>query len=190
MESQEKTDIEQPPDFLKSFESQIEEINDFKCSFYITSSTPTEACFNAELENKVSDLLSSIKKCPELPKYLQAYLLGKALNLYPKYVKECEEQLTRCIRLNPSFPQALNELGECVWKRSDINGAKKCFLAGLKLNKDDKACLRNLSMAYRHLGGENGERLKNCAESLELAKRAVELDPDDGMSLCACWDTI
>lgn len=69
----------------------------------------------------------------KLPKAVYNYLLGKILNA-KKFVYESkvEEFLSRAVKLNPNFVDAWNELGECLWKKQDLIGAKNCFESALQ----------------------------------------------------------
>ena len=59
------------------------------------------------------------------------YLKGKALNVLSDYNSDAEEELGKATKFN--FPAAWNELGECLHKKGDLNGAKTCFLKALAM---------------------------------------------------------
>jgi tetratricopeptide (TPR) repeat protein len=59
------------------------------------------------------------------------YLKGRALNVIPQHSKEAEELLSRAVKLDPKLVEAWNELGECYWKKDDIQEAKNCFSGAL-----------------------------------------------------------
>lgn len=64
-------------------------------------------------------------------KALQLYLKGRALNVLPDHNPEAETLLSRSVKLDPTLVDAWNELGECYWKRGDIETAKTCFEGAL-----------------------------------------------------------
>ena len=61
----------------------------------------------------------------------QLYLKGRALNVVQDHNPEAETLLSRSVKLDPTFVEAWNELGECYWKRGDIETAKTCFEGAL-----------------------------------------------------------
>ena len=44
---------------------------------------------------------------------------------------EAEQLLSRAVKLEPNLVDAWIELGECYWKRGDVNTAKTCFEGAL-----------------------------------------------------------
>ena len=64
-------------------------------------------------------------------KAFQLYLKGRALNVLPDHNPEAETLLSRSVKLDPTLVEAWNELGECYWKRGDIETAKTCFEGAL-----------------------------------------------------------
>jgi tetratricopeptide (TPR) repeat protein len=49
----------------------------------------------------------------------------------PQHSKEAEDLLSRAVKLDPELVEAWNELGECYWKKDDIEEAKNCFSGAL-----------------------------------------------------------
>ncbi|KAK5643415.1 hypothetical protein RI129_007260 [Pyrocoelia pectoralis] len=110
------------------------------------------------------------------------YLKGKALNVLPNYSKEAEDFLSKAVKLDPKLVEAWNELGECYWKNDNIKEAENCFNGALNYGKN-KVSLRNLSMTSRQKSSQNAEEKRKMVEyGLSLAKEAVQLDPNDGLS--------
>lgn len=60
------------------------------------------------------------------------YLLGKTLNVMPNYDPQAQEVLSRAVKLNPKLVDAWNCLGECLWKKGDVEAAKNCFTGALE----------------------------------------------------------
>ena len=44
---------------------------------------------------------------------------------------EAEQLLSKAVKLEPNLVDAWIELGECYWKRGDVNTAKTCFEGAL-----------------------------------------------------------
>jgi tetratricopeptide (TPR) repeat protein len=49
----------------------------------------------------------------------------------PQHSKEAEELLSRAVKLDPKLVDAWNELGECYWKKDNMEEAKNCFYGAL-----------------------------------------------------------
>eukprot|EP01116_Phalansterium_solitarium_P013526 TRINITY_DN30910_c0_g1_i1.p1 TRINITY_DN30910_c0_g1~~TRINITY_DN30910_c0_g1_i1.p1 ORF type:complete len:446 (+),score=131.98 TRINITY_DN30910_c0_g1_i1:109-1446(+) len=111
------------------------------------------------------------------------YLQGKVLNAVQNYDKEAEALLSKAVKLDPSLVDAWNSLGECYWKKADLEAARNCFKGALDQAKgSNKDSLRCLSMVLRQVSADPAERKTNIAESVKLAKDAVALDVTDGQS--------
>ena len=111
------------------------------------------------------------------------YLKGKALDYRPEYQKEAEELLTKASKLRPTWHEPLNALGHVYWKKKDFENAIMCYKQAMEEEPEDKTALRNLSMVIRQQQGMSKEELtKAHGESIELAKRALNLDIVDSHS--------
>ncbi|GLV37229.1 hypothetical protein CBL_01941 [Carabus blaptoides fortunei] len=134
-----------------------------------------------ELENTLK-LFEELKNCANQNRAKFYYLKGRALNVDSEYSKEAEEILSKAIKLDPKLVEAWNELGECYWKNDNLKEAKNCFSGALN-HKRNKISLRNLSMLARQGQASNKEqKIKSIEEGVTLAKEAVQLDPQDGLS--------
>ena len=60
------------------------------------------------------------------------YLLGKTLNVTSTYNPQAQEALSRAVKLDPLLVDAWNCLGECLWKKGDVEAAKNCFTGALE----------------------------------------------------------
>ena len=60
------------------------------------------------------------------------YLRGRTLNVLPTYDPKAQEALSRAVKLNPLLVDAWNDLGECLWKKGEIEDAKNCFTGALE----------------------------------------------------------
>lgn len=112
----------------------------------------------------------------------RTYLKGRVLNVASDHCAEAEQLLSRAVKLEPNLVDAWIELGECYWKRGDVNTAKTCFEGALS-HGENKVALRNLSIVMRQKASESSEdRLRNIEAGLTRAREAVNLDPIDGIS--------
>lgn len=115
-------------------------------------------------------------------KAYQLYLKGRALNVLTEHSPESETLLSRSVKLDPTLVDAWNELGECYWKRGDIETAKTCFEGALN-HRENKISLRNLSIVLRQKSvSTQEEKLRNIETGLTRAREAVQLDTRDGTS--------
>lgn len=118
--------------------------------------------------------------------YTYSFLRGKALNINEEFSQEAFELLGKAAKLDPQQVDAWNQLGECYWKKGDLQAAYNCFESALKHNKQSTESLRNLSICLRQVGNTAEERAKNLMRSLDLANEAVKLDISDGQN----WATL
>jgi tetratricopeptide (TPR) repeat protein len=111
------------------------------------------------------------------------YLRGRALNVTTKHDPESERLLSKSVKLEPSFVEAWNELGESYWKREDVDNARICFEGALS-HRENKISLRKLSIVLRQKSSSlpDEERLRAIEAGLTKAREAVQLDTADGIS--------
>ena len=77
---------------------------------------------------------TNLKHLDHIPKEEQGkyfFLKGKAFNVESQYNPKAEEELGKATKFN--FPAAWNELGECLYKKGELAGAKTCFLKALEM---------------------------------------------------------
>uniref|UniRef100_A0A0E0MWZ6 Tetratricopeptide repeat protein 5 OB fold domain-containing protein n=2 Tax=Oryza TaxID=4527 RepID=A0A0E0MWZ6_ORYRU len=109
------------------------------------------------------------------------FLRGKILDVFPDYHKEAEDHLSKAVKLNPSLVDAWLCLGNCIWKKGDLDSAMNCF--SLALSKGaDKKILCQLSMLERSMAQGSEGQAQLVEESIKHAKEAVMLDIRDGNS--------
>lgn len=109
------------------------------------------------------------------------YLRGKVLDVSPDYYKEAEDHLSKAVKLDPALADAWLCLGNCLWKKGDLAGAKNCFSLALKKGPNKKL-LCQLSMLERRLAQGTANEVDIVEESIQHAKKAVMLDVKDGQS--------
>ena len=111
------------------------------------------------------------------------YLRGRALNVTTKHDAESERLLSKSVKLEPSFVEAWNELGESYWKREDVDNARICFEGALS-HRENKISLRKLSIVLRQKSSSlpAEERLRAIEAGLSKARESVQLDTSDGIS--------
>jgi len=101
----------------------------------------------------------------------------------PNFDESALRDLEKAVKLDPKLVDAWNELGECYWKKGDMELARNCFTGALN-HKKNKLSLRQLSMVLRQLKVDDKEKPKLIEDSVNKAKEAVQLDPADGNSWC------
>ncbi|CAN4124917.1 unnamed protein product [Withania somnifera] len=147
--------------------------------------TPEERV--SKLQNQSDLALQILDKIPiekrKLPvqRATYEYLRGKILDAVPVYKKEAEDHLSKAVKLNPSIVDAWLCLGNCIWKKGDLNAAKNCFTFALGKGPN-KNILCQLSMLERKMAqdAENPEEIVD--ESIKHAREAITLDVKDGYS--------
>ncbi|OEL25109.1 Tetratricopeptide repeat protein 5 [Dichanthelium oligosanthes] len=109
------------------------------------------------------------------------FLRGKILDAFHDYNKEAEDHLSKAVKLNPSLVDAWLCLGNCIWKKGDLSGAKNCFQLALSKGLDKKI-LCQLSMLERSMAQDSEDQALLMEDSIKHAKEAVMLDIKDGNS--------
>lgn len=137
----------------------------------------------SDLALQILDKIPIEKRKLPLQRATSEYLRGKILDAVPVYKKEAEDHLSKAVKLNPSLVDAWLCLGNCIWKKGDLNAAKNCFMFALGKGPNKKI-LCQLSMLERKLShdAENPEEIVD--ESIKHAREAIALDVKDGYSWC------
>ncbi|XP_009599616.1 uncharacterized protein [Nicotiana tomentosiformis] len=135
----------------------------------------------SDLALQILDTIPIEKRKLPLQRATYEYLRGKVLDVVPVYKKEAEDHLSKAVKLNPSLVDAWLCLGNCIWKKGDLNAAKNCFTFALSKGPS-KNILCQLSMLERKLAqdAENPEEVVD--ESIKHAREAITLDVKDGYS--------
>ncbi|XP_016456021.1 uncharacterized protein LOC107780028 [Nicotiana tabacum] len=135
----------------------------------------------SDLALQILDTIPIEKRKLPLQRATYEYLRGKVLDVVPVYKKEAEDHLSKAVKLNPSLVDAWLCLGNCIWKKGDLNAAKNCFTFALSKGPN-KNILCQLSMLERKLAqdAENPEEVVD--ESIKHAREAITLDVKDGYS--------
>ena len=55
------------------------------------------------------------------------YLRGKLFNIFENYHQSAEKNLCAAVKLYPKLVDAWKQLGECFWKKCDLEAAGNCF---------------------------------------------------------------
>lgn len=134
-----------------------------------------------KLKNTLKILQEHQTFCEESDRAQFYMLKGQILNVEPDFNQEALESLSKSVKLNPKLFEAWNHLGECYWKKGDIQNAKNCFEGALKHSKN-KISLRNLSMVLRQTGDTPQDKADNIQTSIDKAREAVQMDMEDGKS--------
>ncbi|KAG9410670.1 hypothetical protein AC1031_018693 [Aphanomyces cochlioides] len=114
-----------------------------------------------------------------------SYIKGKALDAFPEYSASSEVLLSQAAKLDPCNLDVWVSLGNCFWKKGDMQSAKNCFENCLDFGPSKQA-LRCLSMLLRRMGTKPEEMSRNIKTSIAHAKQALSMDIEDGESWCKC----
>jgi len=170
------------------FES-VAKIRKFHDSEYFleSSSSPNLKTRTIAVENRAKPILAELdgelSKQGEIRKSQLLFLRGQLLQLQTsEYSKAAETALQTAVKLDPTHVDAWNELGEAYWRGHDAQQAKSCFEHALKhSNNENAAALCKLSMLLRQLPYESDkERIEALVKSLDLARKALKLDLNNG----------
>lgn len=93
---------------------------------------------------------------------------------------DAENLLTRAVKLDPSLVEAWNALGECYWRRGELNLSCHCIRRGLERRRTAQG-LRTLSMLLRQPA--SALTADTASESVALAREALSIDLDS----CQSW---
>ncbi|KAF6033102.1 TTC5 [Bugula neritina] len=137
----------------------------------------------ADVEKKMLETLQLIDENKTSLKSKAEHLMlsGKCLNVKSKFDENAQELVSKAVKLDPKHVESWNILGECFWKKGDIESAKNCFTGALQHSKN-KVSLRNLSMVLRQFGSSPEDKLHHIHDSVTHAKEAINLDISDGTS--------
>lgn len=132
---------------------------------------------------RARELLSSLEPAAhERP--LLMLLQGKLLDASSgsAHSPEAEELLTRAVKLDPRSVDVWNTLAECLWKGGQLELARACYHEALRVRTNsDTLC--QLSMLQRTISNlARGADPSLVLDSLRLAKEAVQLDVECGLS--------
>lgn len=67
------------------------------------------------------------------------FLRGRLLNIFESFNQSAEDNLIRSVKLAPRSEQTWIELGECYWKKGDLEAAENCFNCILEMGKNKNA---------------------------------------------------
>ena len=101
-----------------------------------------------------------------------------------------EEALKKAAKLNPTLEGAWICLGQLLWKKGNLDGAKNCYAAVTSRapNKKASQCMSMLcrTIAKAKAAPGTDEQKEHVVESLKHAKAAIKLDVTDGYSWYQC----
>merc|ERR1712241_88573 len=82
----------------------------------------------------------------------RTYLKGRTLNVVPDHSPEAEQLLSKAVKLEPNLVDAWIELGECYWKRGDVETAKTCFEGALSHGEICQLLCDNITLITLRIG--------------------------------------
>ncbi|KHJ48227.1 tetratricopeptide repeat protein [Trichuris suis] len=165
-----------------SVDEAISLFKQFRHCYFLTNRDASPEEFLAATTARINVLLDELESNKEkLDQTTYCLLRGKLLNMLPEYSAECEACLRVAVDGLQDPCEALNELGNCIFKKGDLWLAKSCFEASL-LHKRNKQALRDLAIVLRDRRISARLGSKNIKNSLALTREAYCLDPEDGVS--------
>jgi|GEM_PF-4761094 len=144
-----------------------------------TLSAALELCESAFLHGQLGSLFISQGRYDEAVALLERGLELEPENeelllLFARHLSESEEQmrtyLERALVSDPDYVEALCDLGALFALQERAEAAERCFARALELDDESLDALHGLSEV---------KRVSDPRESLRLAGRAIELDPND-----------
>eukprot|EP01029_Cantina_marsupialis_P000604 TRINITY_DN104301_c0_g1_i1.p1 TRINITY_DN104301_c0_g1~~TRINITY_DN104301_c0_g1_i1.p1 ORF type:complete len:441 (+),score=93.41 TRINITY_DN104301_c0_g1_i1:43-1365(+) len=135
--------------------------------------------------DKIVEILGDIRRFPHAEMTSKALcIIGRAYNCCSK---EYNKEASKCLLKSAKYKRTsenLCGLGLSYWKSGDLKGAQFSFETALKMD-DEKELLRNLSMLIRQMEQKDEtkeDKEKRFSKSIDLAKRAIMKDFQDGES--------
>jgi len=98
-------------------------------------------------------------------------------------LEEAAISLQRAVELYPGYKDAFFLLGTCNIHLKKYPEAVKYLEGAYSLNASDTNTINNLTVAYRLLGQEEGEKRGNLANAFTYLKKALTFDPNDYATL-------
>jgi len=98
-------------------------------------------------------------------------------------LEEAAISLQRAVELYPGYKDAFFLLGTCNIHLKKYQEAVKYLEGAYSLNASDTNTINNLTVAYRLLGQEEGEKRGNLANAFTYLKKALTFDPSDYATL-------
>lgn len=101
-----------------------------------------------------------------------------------------EEALKKAAKLNPTLEGAWICLGQLLWRKGNLDGARNCYTA-VTARAPNKKASQCMSMLYRTIAKAKAapgtdEQKTHVLESLKHAKAAIKMDLTDGHSWYQC----
>lgn len=165
---------------LQAIQQQVDELYNVHDTVFTADKAEKQAQMKAMVDSIIA-AVAAVEPANAAEKAALKYYHGKALDAMSQYSSEAEELLSAAVKLDPSRIDAWNSLGNCFWKKKDLQAAMNCFTGAAK-QKPNAASLRQLSMLMRQMGDTPQERLANIKESVAKAKEAVAVDVTDPKS--------
>ncbi|CDW51960.1 GTP1 OBG domain containing protein [Trichuris trichiura] len=162
-----------------SVDEAISLFKQFRHCYFLTNPDASPEEFLAATTARINLLLDELESSKDkLDRTTYCFLRGKLLNMLPEYSAECEACLRVAVDGLQVPCEALNELGNCIFKKGDLWLAKSCFEASL-LHKRNTQALRDLAIVLRDRRISARLGSKNVKNSLALTREAYCLDPED-----------
>ncbi|XP_068612028.1 tetratricopeptide repeat protein 5 [Brachionichthys hirsutus] len=169
---------------LQILKEIVDDLYKFRDCYFETHGVEEAARKQSDVAQELEKTSKKLEEKEDEFKHKAEFLLlkGRCLNIAPDFSDVAHKCLSHAVKLEPGMVEGWNTLGEQYWKKGDLIGAKNCFTGALQRNKN-KVSLRSLSMVLRQLPvTDKYLKGKQVLESVDMAREAVQLDVEDGLS--------
>ncbi|MDX2072100.1 MAG: tetratricopeptide repeat protein [Haliscomenobacter sp.] len=94
-------------------------------------------------------------------------------------LQEASTNLLKAVEIHPNYRDAYTLLGNCYFEMKNYAESVKYFNAAYSINNTDTLVKKNLGVAYRLLGQEEGEKRGNLTQALQYLQQSLALNPND-----------
>lgn len=179
-----------------ALDKKVAGLYSFRDTYYMQqagkSSEERERDLTEQLDGVLAEIEASRQQLESKASYL--VLVGKACNVMAEFSQRACDSLKKATKLDAKCVAAWNCLGECYWKKRDLEMCRICFEQSLSVSRQNKQGLRGMSMVIRQLinkpapppvGGGGPEQTssqryehveRSLEESIAYAKQALQLD--------------
>mmetsp|Transcript_101608 Transcript_101608/g.291235 ORF Transcript_101608/g.291235 Transcript_101608/m.291235 type:complete len:469 (+) Transcript_101608:86-1492(+) len=184
---------------LVASQTALAALVDLKNSYY-TADADAKAAKLQEASTAVTESLDSeLAALPERERDSlavraeSALVRGRALDAFETFNPEAEELLAKAVKLDSTNVDGWNALGECMWKKGDLVGARNCLESALRQGANKRSHIELSKLLRQIHGGSAEDRATLLQESVTHAKASVQLgfsDPEAWLGLGNAYVTV
>ena len=172
---------------------------DLKNSYYTADADATAAKLQEASTAVTESLDSELAALPERERDSlavrreSALVRGRALDAFETFNPEAEELLAKAVKLDSTNVDGWNALGECLWKKGDLMGARNCLESALRQGANKRSHIELSKLLRQIHGGSAEDRATLLQESVTHAKASVQLgfsDPEAWLGLGNAYVTV